>query len=163
MTKPAFDPAKEELNFIAGDGVGRTHGSMAGGVASDTRLTKNAFANPVLRYEGRYGKFVIESELYRMPTPTGGSELMLHIICPVCSAEKAPHALSIKSSLKRIEYDNQRGVSVEAFGCTWELPEAGAVAGATNSNEQNRGNFIIKGRGLCPWRVAIDNNVIRDA
>lgn len=165
MTKPAYDPSREQLDFIAGDGAGRTHGSMGsgGGVATDTNMTKNAWATPMLRYTGRYGDFVIESELYRMPLAGGGFELMLHIMCPVCSTREKPHALRITSAMKKIEFDHARGVSVEKFGCAWELPDAAPVAGATNSNAQNQGNMVIKGRGLCPWRVAIENNRVYDA
>jgi len=148
----AFDPEKEELNLIAGDGLVRTQGSMEKGIASTTRLTQNAFAHPMIRYSGRYGEFVLEGDLYQMPVSAGKSELMLHIICPVCSTPEKPHALRIVSSRKKMEYDNTRGISVETFGCTWELPEAGNTPGA-----------LKFGMGLCKWRVAIENNRAHDA
>lgn len=149
MARNAYDPQKEELNEIYADGVGHVHGSMKSGgpgIASDTRLTKNAFAHPMIRYSGRYGEFVLTGDLYHMPLPGGGSEMMLHIVCPVCSTPEKPHALMINARNKKIEYDNTRGVSVEAFGCTWELPTAG------------KAGSLDFGMALCKWRVAIDYN-----
>jgi len=152
MPKTAYDPAREELNFIAGDGLTHVHGSEEKGISSDTRLTKNAFAHPMIRYSGRFGEYVLEGDLYQMPLAAGKSELMLHIICPVCSTPETPHALRVTSSMKKMEYDNTRGVSVETFGCTWELPAAGSTPGA-----------LQFGMGLCKWRVAIENNRAYDA
>lgn len=148
----AYDPAREEINFIAGDGVARVHGSEERGIASDTNMTKNAMAHPMIRYSGRFGEFVLECDLYQMPLAAGKSELMLHLICPVCSTPESAHALRITSAMKKMDYDNLRGISVEAFGCTWELPAAGSTPGA-----------LKFGMGLCKWRVVIENNRAYDA
>lgn len=125
-----YDPSKEEIYQIAGD--------MDAGVSSDVNLTNSAFAKPTLRYKGKVGDFVLSCELYKI-----GDELSLHLICPRCH-----NALMIKSSEKQLDYDREKGLSVEPFTCTWELPE------------DRRVQFGI---GLCRWTAAIDENVVKDA
>ena len=128
MTLP-YDPSKEEIYQIAGD---PDHG-----LSSDMNLTNSAFAKPQIRYKGKAGDFVLSCELYKI-----GDELSLHLICPRCR-----HALMIKSSSKQMEYDKERGLSVEPFQCTWELPE------------DQRVQFGI---GLCKWTAVIENDRARD-
>jgi hypothetical protein len=155
----------EECFQIAGD---ETHG-----LSLTHDLTRRAYAHPLIRYTGKYGDFVLEGDLYLVGEGSK-REYMLHLICPVCTpkhlvpctcteAERplcpscegtgetkpAPHGLSIKSSQKAMSWDPVRGLSVERFGCTWELPAA------------NAGRLEF-GLGLCPWRVAIDHGIARD-
>lgn len=147
MPQTPFDPQRERLETIVDDVLERQSANPNdGGMQLGYDLEKRALAHPQIRYSGRYGEFVLTGDLY--PDPEGG--LMLHIYCPVCSTTEKPHNLSIKSSRKKMEWDKDKGISVEAFGCTWELPEA---------NERK----MEFGMGLCRWRVVIDNNVARDA
>lgn len=128
----AYNPNTEELFHVAGD--------EDTGVSADVKLTKTALDRPQIRYDGKYGNFVIGTELYEM-----NGELALHIICPKCRK-----ALWIKSSKKQMDWNPEDGISVEPFECTWE----------TDESDQRRMEF---GLGLCRWRAAIDNNRAKDA
>lgn len=130
----AFDPEREELEFLAGD-----QPLPEKGLVSTTDLTQTAKAHPMIRYKDR----VIEADLYEM-----GGQLMVHLLCPRCR-----HALKISSERKHMEWDRE-SLSVEPFTCTWEL---GRDTSGTD------GDHIAFGLGLCGWRVAIDKNVARDA
>jgi len=152
MSKPPFDPNKEQLVPMVDDVLERQDAlerqgqdPHQGGMAMGYDMTKSALAHPQIRYSGKFGEFVLTGDLYN--DPEGG--LMLHIYCPVCSTPEKPHNLSIRSRRKKMEWDPKRGLSVEAFGCTWELPEA----------DERKMEF---GMGLCRWRVAIENNVAKD-
>lgn len=141
-----IDPNKEELYTICDDvaGPGTQRGQTVRGQASTLDFTNGAFAKPRIVYTGRFGKYVLDGDLYFSES----DGFSLHILCPVCSVPEKPHGLWVKSKDKRIEWDAERGISIEAFGCTWELPEDRTM------------HF---GLGLCSWRVAIENNVARDA
>ena len=125
----AYNPQKEELYHVAGDA---DHG-----IASDVSLSNSAWAKPQIRYSGRYGEFVLGCELYNL-----NGEMALHLICPKCR-----HSLWIKSSKKQMDFDKNKGLSVEPFMCTWEL-------------EERRIEFGI---GLCNWKAVINENRARDA
>jgi hypothetical protein len=133
----SIDPQREELFDISGD--------LDTGVAATADLTKTAIGKPKVRYKGRHGDFVLTVDVYRMPD----GQLLLHLLCPNCAAHGADkHALHVRQAAKQMDYNAQDGLSVEAFGCTWELP-----------GEEGR-QF---GLAMCRWRVAIDQNVARDA
>lgn len=146
----AYDPHREELVHLAGDpdtGGMTARGFEAApdpwgtgkvGYQQTADLTSNALGHPKIRYRD----LVIEADVYAMP----GAPMHVHIICPRCR-----NALRIPADRKRIEYDPAAGaptdggrLSIETFECTWE-------AGAE------------RGSGLCRWRVAVDDNVARDA
>lgn len=135
--KPAYDPEKEELFHISGD---EDHG-----IAYDANLTKTAFAKPQIRYDGKYGRMVMTADVYR----AGNGKFAVHIICPSCR-----HALWIKPEVKAIEFDKEKGLSVETFECTWEKGRG------TDETAADRIEF---GVGLCRAKLAIDKNTARDA
>ena len=132
-----FDPEREELYHIAGNVPDPSGGSDRLGAQSSMDMTAGALAHPMIRWRDR----VIEGDLYDM-----GGKLVLHILCPRCSTPEAPHALWVREREKAMEWDPGRGLSVEAFECTWELPGG-------------RKEF---GVGMCRWRVAIERNVARE-
>lgn len=147
-----LDPEREELVHLAGDapdplagmaGVEHAHG---GGFTSTVRMTKAAKGHPMIRYKDK----IVEADVYELD----GEPLRVHLICPRCSTPTAPHGLNITADRKAIEYDPTRNVDaggrldVEVFECTWELPE---------------GRRQAFGLSLCRWRVAIENNIARDA
>lgn len=132
----AYDPSREELFHVAGDA---DHG-----VQTTALLNKSAIAKPEIRYTGRHGDFVLTADVYR----SGDGELLVHILCPNCGKYGVAHALHIKSAAKHIEWSEVDGLSVEPFGCTWELP-----------GEEGK-QF---GLAMCNWRVRIDRNIARDA
>lgn len=149
MAHPAFDPSREELVHLAGDapdplaGMAGIEHARGGGVTTTMRLTKTAKGHPQIRYRD----MLIEADVYAFD----GEPVKVHLICPRCR-----NALSISSDKKSLEYDPRQNVEiggrldVETFECTWELPEA---------NDRK----MEFGLGLCRWRVAIDNNIARDA
>ena len=49
-----------------------------------------------------------------------------------------------------VDWDPEKGLSVEPFECTWEMGE-------------RQGERIHFGLSLCRWRVGIQNNVAKDA
>jgi hypothetical protein len=142
-----YNPRTEQLETLVDDVLERQDagGPGAGGLSAGYDIRQTALAHPLVRYSGKFGEFVLTTDLY--PDPEGG--MMLHLYCPVCSTPEKPHNLRISSSRKKMEYDKNRGISVETFACTWELPEA----------DTRKMEF---GMGLCRWRVIIENNVARD-
>lgn len=117
----------------------------------------------VLHYAPRRSahEFLLTADLYDLETPR-----YLLVYCPICR-----NTLRISEDNKRFEWipDGRpvfRGyreeevlatlgivslgglLSVEEFGCTWEL------------EPDLRRSF---GLATCPWRVAIDKNIVRDA
>lgn len=144
MPKLPYNPQTETLETLVDDVVERQDATRSKEGLTIGREAQPD-AKPQIRYTGRYGDFVLEGDLYISP---GG--LLMHLYCPVCSTPEAPHNLSIKSENKQMSWDKERGISVSAFGCTWELPEA-------NTRK------LEFGLGLCPWKVTIENNRARDA
>jgi hypothetical protein len=130
-----YDDTRQELVHLAGD----PDTGLAGGM----NLTATALGHPTIRY----GEFILTADVYAPP----GAPKYLHLICPRCR-----NALRITEDRKAMEYDPTRDtdrggrLDVEAFQCTWELPEA-------------NGRKIEFGMGLCRWTVAIDRNIARDA
>jgi hypothetical protein len=140
MSRQVIDPEKESLYHIAGEAPDPSGAEPElRGHQSSLDLTRSALAHPLIRWRDR----VIEADLYEMD-----SKLVLHIICPKCSTPEVPHALWVRQGQKDILWRPETGeLSVEAFSCTWELPEG------------RRQEF---GLGLCRWRVAIEKNFARD-
>lgn len=136
----SFDPQREELVHLAGDAPDPMGTGLLGQQAS-VNLTKTALGHPKIRYRD----VVIEADVYALP----GEPMHVHILCPKCR-----NALRIPADRKRIEYDPKGGppqdggrISIETFECTWEV-------------SADRQQF---GVGLCRWRVAVENNIARDA
>ena len=149
-------PSKE-LFYVAGD-VPDPTGAPLRGMAPSYRLTQTAIGHPMIFWRD----LVLEADVYALH----GQPLQLHLICPQCR-----NALIIRQGNKVISYDPKAAVpappgwthadvrqalpnglggllSVELFACTWEID--GGL----------RRSF---GLARCGWRVAIDNNVARDA
>lgn len=91
-------------------------------------LKEGALAVVQLRYRGRQVtpppgcQYVeIECEVYRGPD----GALLVHSVCPRCR-----HSIQIDGKNKRVEYDPEKGLFVEAFGCPWELTEEEVKSGA---------------------------------
>lgn len=104
-----------------------------------------------VRY-GRYGKDLVVDVYpdFAKPMDSRGHWPVnnIHLICPRCSTDADPHALSITPANKDIYWDAvKKELSVEDFGCTWELPE---------------GRRMEFGIGLCGWRISIDKNIAKD-
>ena len=146
---------KRELFHIAGD-VPDITGSGLRGVAATHDFRQSAYGRPLIFYRD----LVLEFDVYRFE----GLPTEVHIICPRCHNHLRLSALN-----KRIEYDRDAPVpvppgwtrsefrevftqgaggllSMEPFGCTWELGAARQMFGLS----------------LCGWRVAIENNIARD-
>lgn len=149
-------PSKE-LFYVAGD-VPDPSGAPLRGRAPSYRLTQTALGHPLIFWRD----MVLEADVYALP----GEPMQVHLICPQCR-----NALIIRQGNKVFSYDpgapvptppgwtasevkqampNGLGgrISVETFACTWE-----ADGGITR-------DF---GLARCGWRVAIENNVAREA
>ena len=135
--------------------------SAASGLAPGYNFTGSAEGHPVLYYRHKGGnEFLITADVYRVE----GAPLYVILYCPLCR-----NSLKIAQDNKAIEWEPDgrarlsvrdeeitaalgvvpRGVlSVEAFQCAWEVEPT------------LRRSF---GFAVCPWRVAIERNVVRDA
>ena len=159
--------SKEELFHVAGD-MPDPSGTGMRGTAPGYNLTKSAIGHPMLFYKLPNGKeLVLEADVYALP----GEPVKVHIICPICalSGHKG-NSLQISQEQKQLSYEPNERVppppgwsarrmrevlpdgaggllSIEEFGCSWEVqPEL-----------QRQFGFAV-----CPWRVVIDKNVVRD-
>jgi hypothetical protein len=136
-----IDPTREEVFYIAGD-VGDPLDPSKRGIAATTRLDTSA-----KHIQVRYKDFLLECDYYEME---GVAPAKLVLICPKCH-----HVLNVPGDKKKIEYDPTSlqvfggRLSVEAFQCTWETEPEG-----------QRREF---GLGLCKQRLAIEDNVAKDA
>ena len=97
----------------------------------------------------RYKDFLLEVDLYL--NGEGNPDKVL-LLCPQCRNQ-----LQITSERKAISFEPNAlkefggRLNIEPFKCTWEKD---------SSKDGRRMEF---GLGLCGWRVAIDNNVAKDA
>ena len=138
---PVYDDKREELVWHTGDMADPSgQGPIGAGASMD--LTRNASGHPLVRW----GDQVLEVDVYMLP----GEPVYLHLLCPKCR-----NMLTISATRKHIEYDKNAGdpkaggrLNVETFMCTWDGAE---------------GRRMDFGLGLCAWKVAIDNNVARNA
>jgi hypothetical protein len=126
----AYDPNTEELYHIAGDAPDPS-GTELLGMQSSIQASR-----PSTRVMVRYRDVVLEIDVYQTK-----ESLAFNLLCPRCR-----HSLWIRAEQKSIEW-NGKMLSVEPFGCTWEL-------------DDDRHQF---GMNLCNWKVAIDNNIAKDA
>lgn len=152
----AQQPSKE-LFYVAGD-VPDPTGATLKGRAPSYRLTQTALGHPMIFWRD----MVLEADVYALP----GQPLQVHLICPQCR-----NALIVRQGNKAIAYEPGESVptppnwtaaevkqaipmglggriSVESFACTWE------------ANGEVSRDF---GLARCGWRVAIENNIARDA
>lgn len=149
----AYDPEKEELEFLAGDQpeqvIDRVNQAQRdGGMMSEADLTKSAIAHPYIRYKD----VVLEVDVYLAPGARNLSSENLHfvVLCPRCK-----NALTVRGDRKDIEFvpptaSSPRGIlSCEPFQCTWEL--------------ESDGRRMEFGLGLCNWKVGIHKNMAKDA
>ena len=160
-------PTTKDIFHVAGD-VPDPSGTGMRGVAPGYRFTQTALGHPMLHYRLSTGEeIILEADVYALPE----QPMYVHLICPRCLAAGRQVGLKIDQSQKGMSYDPRAAVapfpgwtreqmahalpggtggalSIEPFACTWE-----------EAPELRRGF----GLGRCGWRVAIDNNVVRDA
>ncbi len=160
-------PVDKELFHVAGD-MPDPSGRRMRGTAPGYDMTQTAIGHPMLFYRLPNGhELVLEADVYRLE----GQPLYIHLLCPVCMMAGHTNALTIRENEKSLYYEPEARVpippgwdeiqlrksfpqglggklSVEQIACTWEVtPELQRQFGL----------------GICPWRVVIENNVIRDA
>jgi hypothetical protein len=136
MSRPAYDPSKEDIFQVAGDA---DHG-----ISTTARLNRNAAGQPQVRYSGKLGEFIMEVDVYIQDGQT-----MAHLICPKCR-----NALWIRTPNKQVDYDIANDLlSCERSQCTWEMGRSDAT----------EGDRIDYGLGLCRFTFAIDKNRAKDA
>jgi hypothetical protein len=155
MTSPHQAPKKEIFEVKSSkDPVSGVVGTSMG-----YDLSANA-CKTVLHYKGRGGEYFLTADVYKLE----GTPLHLLLFCPLCK-----NTLRISQDNKAIDFDPERtpnfkgfrpeeilasidaaslggSLSVEPFGCTWEAEP-----------ELRRQHFAV-----CPWKVAIENNEVRD-
>lgn len=166
MLSPVMQPKKEIFQ------IRRSKDPISNRIGADHgfHFKHSAVANPVIYYRGRHGEFFLTLDLYQ---PEGAPPYLL-MYCPLHSHD-SDTSIRIARDNKRFEYEPDRkprfpgyreeellaglelpslggALSVEAFGCTWEADPSFRRAG--------RG---IGGFSICPFRVAIDQNIARDA
>lgn len=156
---------KKDLFHVAGDAPDPTGGNLRG-VAAGYDLTKTALGHPMLFYRVGSEEMILEADVYDL------NDLPLHVrlLCPICLAMGRTVGLTIWANQKAMQYEKDAAVpvfpgwteaqmrhafpegaggrlSVEPFRCTWEAtPELSRRFGLSQ----------------CPWKVAINNNVVRD-
>lgn len=102
------------------------------GLWSSTRLIASADAHPVILWKDK----ILQADLWLR-----GENTYIILYCPKCL-----HMLRIESARKKIEWDAEKGLHVEPFGCTWELADS----------DGREGERIIGGLNLCRWTVGIE-------
>lgn len=140
----SHNPQTEELYTIC-DSSPDPAGTGLVGSHSQINLNRSALGHPKIRYRD----LVLEADVYLapgIPMPAGQIALEVHVYCPRCR-----HNLRITSDRKKIEFDPAAGapqdggrISIEAFQCTWEQEDH-------------------NGSGLCKTKLAVENNIARDA
>jgi len=107
-----------------------------------SRAGVNATAEVVLDYTGRYAhpfpKKRVACEVY-----VQGESIMVTSCCVRCN-----QVIKIDSANKKVHWDRDRGLFIEAFTCPWEL-------------EGDR--RIEFGLGMCSARVEYAGKTIRDS
>lgn len=141
MSRESYNPNKEEIYTIKEDvsmpGVHK--GQTVSGVSSSLNFTKTALGHPKVRYKDR----IMEMDVYR----SGEGGYLIHSYCPSCQ-----NAVSIKSENKKIDYDPiTNNLNIEAFECPWE------------KSDELLGSSRKFGFSLCRLKIAIDNNIAKDA
>lgn len=114
----------------------------------------NRLGVAMVYYNGKFGEFVLEADIF--PHEKG---IMVHLYCPVCSTADKPHNLQITPERKKMEWSKDRGLSVEPFECTWEMPGTQAQQGEAGGAHSN---IIVTPESRCRFRIAIDDNLARD-
>lgn len=116
------------------------------GVTVNHDLTGAAFAKVTMIYKGRYvptnmglKHLEVEVEVYK-----AGDIFSAHICCPKCR-----HTSWIDGRNKRVDYDKQRGLFIEAFTCPWEM-----------GGENDHTEFGI---GLCQLTTEYAGKMVREA
>lgn len=143
----------QELVHIAGD--------ADTGMSSTIDLSRAAGKSEVFAlYRGRYvppefpDGLRLTLDVYAIPNePT-----QVHLICPKCRQQ-----LRVTSDRKHVNFELRPNsvdgglLEVQAFQCTWEMPEAGGHVVGIRSG----------GLTLCQWKGVIDHvhgkNIVRDA
>lgn len=124
-------------------------GSGLRGTATQYNLGAGGLiGQPQVRYKDPSGfEFVLTCDVYQHE----GAPLEVVLFCPRCSRPGVQHTLRISGERKAIEYDRVKGLlSIEPFGCTWEMDSSKPVGLISSSN-------------LCGWKVGITKNVAKDA
>jgi hypothetical protein len=133
-------PPQKNLELLVDDAIEKGGMMLTG---HDAR--RGRFAVVQIHYKGRFGEYMLESDVYKSDT----EGFTVHMYCPVCSTKDAPHNMQITSARKKIDFDSERGISIEKFRCTWELPGPPGTS--------------VLDLKTCKFSIAVDNNVARDA
>lgn len=157
----------KDVFHVAGDAPDPEGGALRG-VAPGYNLTRSAIGHPLMLYRVAGQELILEADVYALPN----EPMYIHLICPLCLMNGRTVALRIIEGRKQLSYDPRADVptfpgwsrdqmlhafphglggllSVEPFGCTWE-----------EEPNLERGGM---GFSCCPWKVAIENNVVRPA
>lgn len=161
MAQPTtYDARSQEVYTICGKDPDPT-GSGLVGQSSQISLERAVIGRTLVKAEEGGQTVLLEVDVYPLAS---GNGLELLVLCPRCR-----HQIRITSERKEISYELERTpawvtemalqleqpilavgeLSVEPFGCTWELDDG-----------HGRKRF---GNSLCGWRVGIDRNVARRA
>jgi len=160
-----FDSKREEMTPLpgigdpTGTGAVRQKASIAGGAAQQFNLDHGK-RTTVIRYQDK----LIEADVYAIE----GEPLKVVIICPRCNGAGNGNATSIDETRKAIdwrphapqavgEFMNCGSISIDAFECPWELPDAGA------HNQRATGGIIGLSAKLCRLKIGVLNNIAKDA
>lgn len=107
-----------------------------------------------------YKDFLLTVDVYALP----GQPLELVYVCPKCrkqgritgdrkTIEFDPHASRVMPLPNGAKVHTGGALSVEPFQCSWEMPDAG----------EHKAGIRSGGITLCNLKIAIDNNVGKDA
>ncbi len=147
IVEPGEQKKRREMVQIAGD--------PEHGYTSTTRLDtmkQEVFVT--------YKDFLLTVDVYALP----GQPIELVYVCPKCR-----HQGRITGDRKHVEFDPSSSrvmvlpngaklhtggdLSVEAFQCSWEMPDAG----------EHKTGIRAGGITLCNLKIAIDHNIAKDA
>jgi hypothetical protein len=161
------DPVHKELFHVAGDAPDPSGRSARRGVAPTYDLTQTAAGHPMLFYRLPNGReLVLEADVYQLED----QPIYVHIVCPLCAMCGRSNGLTIRQGLKQVSYEPGEpvplppGWSAEQLRQAFPLGLGGRLNTETVECAWEADPELRKDAGFvtCPWRVVIENNVVRE-
>jgi len=163
MIDPGASGSEQPVVQLAGDAPDPTGLTQNVGMMSTTRLTAGKHEVVVV-----FGDLFMTLDVYALP----GEPVRVHLICPRCHK-----ASSISAERKAIDFDPRvvspiakrlaatrapelagsalGKISIETFECAWEIGDDRHASGRSRS--------VHTGASMCRLRLAIDDNVAKEA
>lgn len=162
-----MNQTSKEIFHVAGD-MPDPAGSGKRGVAPGYQLNKTAIGHPLLFYRLPTGvEIVLEADVYKLDN----QPMYVHILCPLCAMLGRNNGLRIEQGHKEMHYDpdatlrrmpegwsrdNLRRAFPDGVGGVFSCSQVQCAWEVTPELRRQTG-FAV-----CPWRVVIDENIVRN-